>query len=754
MKNIYSLLSFILLFISVGVMAQSLVYAPALRAPENEDDEQNPNVVLDWDAVTGQNEVTYEAQIATQDDFSDAVTYPRTDLTAQPTEDLLFGEHYFWRVRAYDNGEVSEWSETWTFQVINTVEIKEPGNGDEVYADPVFEWEEITGLLKYELEIDSVYTWMPEQTGAEDDINGSFIVSDDNIWLVGVGGLILHYDGTTWTIIDAGVSDDLFDIYFTDASNGYAVGEGGLVMYYDGANWSESDAGVSADLNAVTFLDADNGYAVGEDGTIVKYSGGAWTEETSPGSDDLFAIFALAADDIKAAGSDGVIYHYDGMEWLEESTGADDIFDIWYNDDSNGWICGNGGFIYYYDGNSWTEQPTGVTRDLLGISMMGTGGYAVGENGTMVMYSSGSWTEITSSLADDIHTISLTGDMGVIAGEDGGVSLKRGDVQQSPFYKVHAISGDSLEYHSKNQPFGAYIFFRMRAIHSVDTSDWSLTNTIYTYSSPELDMPKDETADLSLKTLFRWKRYEGASEYYFDIDDNPDFTSPSEFLLDSLSINYTMLKFGHEFYWRVKAAHAKDISDWSEVWWCKTLDHVELVSPEDGGKDIPACPAYTWEAIEGSKEYEIEVADNPDFDEAMMATSESTTYQCQSPMERNTLYYWRVRAVTAQDTSSWSNTWSFTTEGYIGIEEIQEGSVKIYPNPNHGQFTVNFAGSVHGEYVIKVADLTGRVILSEIQISKPGENQVKINLGDCDRGIYLISIYQGESVLTRKLFID
>ena len=578
MKNIYSLITFILLFITVGVMAQTRVYAPALRAPENEDDEQNPNVMLDWDAVTGQETITYEAQIATQEDFADAVTFPQTDLTAQSTEDLLFGQTYFWRVRAHDDGEVSDWSEVWSFTVINTVEIKEPGNGDEVYANPVFEWEEITGLMKYELELDSVYTWMPVQTGAEDDINGSFIVSEDNIWLVGAAGLIQHYDGSTWTTVDAGIGDDLFGVYFADPANGYAVGEGGLVLYYDGTEWKESDAGVTKNLNAVTFLDADNGYAVGEDGIILKYTAGAWSEETSPGTDDLFAIFAVAADNVKAVGNDGVLYQYNGTEWVEESTGADDLFGIWFNDASTGWVCGKGGIIYHYDGSSWTEQPTGVTRDLLGIGMSGATGYAVGKNGSMVMYDDGAWMEITSSLADDIHTISLAGDFGVIAGEDGVVSLKQGDVSQTPFYKVISISGDSVEYHSRNQPFGAYIFFRMRGIHSKDTSDWSLTQTIYTIASPTLDRPKSETEDLPLYTLFRWKRYEGASEYYFDIDDNPDFTSPSEFLMDSLSVNYTMLKFGHKFYWRVKAAHAKDISDWSETWWCSTLDHIDLLN--------------------------------------------------------------------------------------------------------------------------------------------------------------------------------
>ena len=65
--------------------------------------------------------------------------------------------------------------------VISTVEINDPGEGEEVYANPVIEWDEITGLLKYELEMDTTYAWSPSNTGTGEDINATFIIDEKGV---------------------------------------------------------------------------------------------------------------------------------------------------------------------------------------------------------------------------------------------------------------------------------------------------------------------------------------------------------------------------------------------------------------------------------------------------------------------------------------------------------------------------------------------------------------------------------------------
>jgi len=110
MKNIYSILILFLLLFSISVFGQSKIYAPNLRAPENMEIDQVPDAMLDWDAVTGITlDITYEAQLATNPEFSDAVTFPQTDVTAQTMSSLLFGGTYYWHVKAFDDGNASGW---------------------------------------------------------------------------------------------------------------------------------------------------------------------------------------------------------------------------------------------------------------------------------------------------------------------------------------------------------------------------------------------------------------------------------------------------------------------------------------------------------------------------------------------------------------------------------------------------------------------------------------------------------------------
>ena len=61
-----------------------------------------------------------------------------------------------------------------------------------------------------------------------------FIVGYD--WNTG-RDLVLHYNGTTWTLLDTGTSIQALDIWGTSASNLYVVGgdrSNGAILHYDG----------------------------------------------------------------------------------------------------------------------------------------------------------------------------------------------------------------------------------------------------------------------------------------------------------------------------------------------------------------------------------------------------------------------------------------------------------------------------------------------------------------------------------------
>lgn len=754
MKNIYSLLTLFLVFFTVSLSGQSRIYAPELRAPENEETEIDPNVMLDWDAVTGSTlDITYEAQLATKEDFSDAITYDRTDLTAVETEQLFFNEMYYWRVKAFDAEEPSDWSEVWTFTVISTVDIKTPKIGADVYAQQEITWNEITGLKMYQLNIDTSYVWNQVNTGTTEDANATFVLNDTSMWIVGNGGLVQNFNGTDWVTIDAGTTNDLFSVYFIDGSNGYVVGEDGIILYFNGTDWSTQDAGITNDLNGVSFVDGSNGWAVGADGAIINYKDGTWSEVTTDNTEDLAAVFALTTTDVWACGNGKTVTHFNGTDWSVEQIGSRDLYAIWFVDANNGWIAGKSGKIQYFNGTEWTEQTSGTNKDIYGLSFVGMNGFGVGKDGTMISYDGG-WSVITSGVSETLNGIWLNGDLGLSAGEEGTVILKSGQGFDSPYNRIYSISKDSVTKLLEYLPFGSKVYYRMRAMHESDTSVWSSPRSMNVYAAPELDKPKDGTEDVDLMTEFEWDEYEGVIDYYFELDDNAEFTDPFNAIVDSLSIYETMQLYGHEYFWRVRTQHAYDISDWSEVWTVQTKSIVELESPEDGTSDVASCPLYVWEPIEGSLGYQIYVDTDPDFSDPMTSMAEEAEYQCQSPMPKKTKYYWKVRAMSKQDTSSWSATWSFETEGFAGIEdEFGVNSFTVYPNPSNGLFSLNINSYSQEDVTLTVSDLTGKEIYSEAIHCNSGENSKEIRLDDIRQGIYLISLKNDKDNVTKKLFI-
>lgn len=98
---------------------------PILESPTSGTTGVASNVTLNWKAVGGVDEYEYELDTASTFDSplysTGTKTYISTDPTLSDTEfetaDLIFGETYYWRVRAVTGGTPSAWSSIWNFTV-------------------------------------------------------------------------------------------------------------------------------------------------------------------------------------------------------------------------------------------------------------------------------------------------------------------------------------------------------------------------------------------------------------------------------------------------------------------------------------------------------------------------------------------------------------------------------------------------------------------------------------------------------------
>lgn len=156
MKKIYLSVLASLAFLLVA--ASPDIYTPELVAPNNNQTDIVPNVELDWNAVTGQLGLYYEVQLSLDEAFTAPQTFS-TELTSYRTSNLLFGQIYFWRVRAIDS-ETSEWSEIRSFTtVVKPVFLLPADNASGTMPNVLIKWRPLTGISFFDIQLDTVNTF-------------------------------------------------------------------------------------------------------------------------------------------------------------------------------------------------------------------------------------------------------------------------------------------------------------------------------------------------------------------------------------------------------------------------------------------------------------------------------------------------------------------------------------------------------------------------------------------------------------------
>ena len=102
------------------------------------------------------------------------------------------------------------------------------------------------------------------------------------------------------------------------------------------------------------------------------------------------------------------------------------------------------------------------------------------------------------------------------------------------------------------------------------------------------------------------------------------------------------------------------------------------------------------------------------------------------------------------------------TSGYFGfsidpINNLKENyydksNIRIFPNPNNGNFTLNFEGnSSYGNTLIKLLNINGQEIFSKNYKQLTGSNFYNVNCNDLSSGIYYIQIQTSNTTQFKKI---
>ena len=212
--------------------------------------------------------------------------------------------------------------------------------------------------------------WTQQDTNTSTDLYSVYGIAANDIYVVGDSGTVLHWDGLTWLPIIVGTTEHLRAVWGSSTNDIYVAGAAGTIVYWDGAVWTIiTPAPTVRMLNGIWGSATNDIVFVGDSGTIIRWNGAVWTTEISGVFIDLNGVYGFATNDIYAVGDGGLTIHWDGANWLPGvALGAgENLYCCWGNGTNNVLVAGEAGRMWHWDGAAWEALIPNTTEDLHGI---------------------------------------------------------------------------------------------------------------------------------------------------------------------------------------------------------------------------------------------------------------------------------------------------------------------------------------------------------------------------------------------------
>jgi len=230
-----------------------------------------------------------------------------------------------------------------------------------------------------------------------------------------------------------------------------------------------------------------------------------------------------------------------------------------------------------------------------------------------------------------------------------------------------------------------YYYWRVKTYTTYDSSKWSDTWLFKPYNpNRKISLLSPPNGELQVKTsdTLRWEQILGADYYILDIATDEDF---SDMVITNLKLQnnyYVFSNFskGKKYFWRVKCNIKDRENIWSNVWSFtietnKILVTPSPISPKNNIVGFEIDGKFEWESIPQARYYRLFIAKDTLFDQIVLSIVTSNNYyNLQTPLDYSEKYYWKVSALSEFANSKWSKFFALTTE-------LQSPEI-IYPQLN------------------------------------------------------------------------
>jgi hypothetical protein len=207
------------------------------------------------------------------------------------------------------------------------------------------------------------------------DIDGT---ADNDVYVVGKSGDVIHFDGGTWDIVghaSSTLTPELTGIVVSPQR--WAVSDFEGVIMTGTPVWTTTmQLGSAQTLDAVAATQ-NMAITVGVDSfandtsLVFENSGSGWTNIDVHTSQELHAIFLLSDTEAFAAGEQTTILHRTAAGWAQEIPSTDDEYftSAWGTSATDMWVGGWGGVLYHRNAaNLWDNFHTGDLNISMSVS--------------------------------------------------------------------------------------------------------------------------------------------------------------------------------------------------------------------------------------------------------------------------------------------------------------------------------------------------------------------------------------------------
>lgn len=110
-------------------------------------------------------------------------------------------------------------------------------------------------------------------------------------------------------------------------------------------------------------------------------------------------------------------------------------------------------------------------------------------------------------------------------------------------------------------------------------------------------------------------------------------------------------------------------------------------------------------------------------------------------------------SVITTDANGCVFTSTVTVTSVVGVTEIENGTIAIFPNPTQGIVTVSMDGIATGDITMEIIDITGKSVFTQKVLFDGNKTNYSLDLSSLTNGTYLIKLNMQDGTATRRIVL-